>query len=139
MSTKVTWLLRYNVKVSKTHKIKCCGQVGSSRTSLFLAATHLSKLRQHWNAVPALQFKQIIHILGALYLAENAEVLKCQLNCHFNCIELQEMHLTFTHKLRCHFIRYQCFRCTVRLQVISVAMFSSIRNSVILTGLKSSV
>lgn len=70
------------------------------------APTHLSKLWQHWNTIPALQFKQIIHILGAFYLAKNAEVLKCQLNCHLNCIELKEVHLTLSYKFRCHFIWY---------------------------------
>jgi hypothetical protein len=45
---------------------------------------------------------------------------------------LQEMHLTFPDEFRCHFIWYQCFRCTIRLQVISAAMISSVRNSVTL-------
>jgi hypothetical protein len=34
------------------------------------------------------------------------------------------MHLALTHEFRCHFIWYQCFRCTICLQVIPVAISS---------------
>lgn len=58
---------------------------------------HLSKLRQHRGAVATLQLKEIVHVLSALDLTENAEVLQCQLDGHFDSVELQEVHLALSH------------------------------------------
>ena len=80
--------------------------------------TDLGKLREHGNPVPTLEFKQIIHILRALYLPEDTEILQCKLNCNLDGIQLQEVHLAFTYQLRCHLVWYQCLRCTICFQVI---------------------